>query len=253
MSNQSTTVRIGTITPSSNTVLEPITFDICRDLPNVTLHFSRFSVTSISTKDDALAQFNLTPMLHSARLLADAKLDRIIWSGTSAGWLGLEADQELCRAIENETGVPATTSVIALFEAFRTIGAKKIGLVTPYLDNVQQKIIETFESHGFATISEQHCGLENNFSFSTVNESTIESMIRTVAKSQPDAITVFCTNLRGASVVTRMENETDIPVFDTVATGLWKSLVDCGVDMTPLKMKGRIFQIGETSKSGFHR
>ena len=45
--------RIGMITPSLNTVLEPVTYALLSDLPDVTAHFSRVRVTHISLGDDA--------------------------------------------------------------------------------------------------------------------------------------------------------------------------------------------------------
>lgn len=75
--------------PSSNTALEPITTAICASLPvdeyNVTVHFSRFPVTTIALSSSALSQFDVEKILPAARLLADAGVDVIGWSGTSAG------------------------------------------------------------------------------------------------------------------------------------------------------------------------
>lgn len=243
MSVYSSTYRIGTLTPSSNTVLEPMSDKICRDLKNVTLHYSRFRVLSISTKAEALGQFDLSPMLDAARLLADAKVDHIVWSGTSSGWLGLEADVQLCQAIEDTTGISTSTSVLALLDVLKLVNATKIGLVTPYLEKVQRRIIKTFEGNGLFTSAEEHLSLEDNHSFGMVDESKLEAMIRLVAKSQPDAITVFCTNLRGAAVVPRLEQELDIPIFDTVATGIWMALHAGQIDMSPISDAGRIFQL----------
>src|SRR4051794_32438196 len=82
-------IRIGILVPSSNTALEPITTAICASLPvdkyNVTVHFSRFPVTTIALSSSALSQFDTEKILPAARLLADAGVDVIGWSGTSAG------------------------------------------------------------------------------------------------------------------------------------------------------------------------
>src|ERR1700743_3592095 len=107
-------IRLGILTPSSNTSLEPLSQAIVSKLPNVSVHFSRFTVLKISLEDDALAQFQTQKILEAARLLADANVDIIGWSGTSSGWLGFHADEELCETITAATGVPATTSVLAL-------------------------------------------------------------------------------------------------------------------------------------------
>ena len=88
-------VLLGMLTPSSNTALEPLTSAIVAGLPEVSAHFGRFRVRRIALSDDALAQFEIGPMLAAAELLADAKVDVICWNGTSAGWLGLDADVPL--------------------------------------------------------------------------------------------------------------------------------------------------------------
>ena len=41
-------VFLGMLTPSSNTVLEPVTTAMLAGLPEVTAHFSRFKVTEIA-------------------------------------------------------------------------------------------------------------------------------------------------------------------------------------------------------------
>jgi maleate cis-trans isomerase len=96
-------ILLGMLTPSSNTVLEPVTSAMVSGLPEVSAHFGRFRVTEISLKDQALGQFGDEPILEAARLLADARVDVIAWNGTSSGWLGFEADRTLCRRITEET------------------------------------------------------------------------------------------------------------------------------------------------------
>jgi maleate isomerase len=111
-------IRLGMLTPSSNTVLEPVTQAMLVDLPEVSAHFSRFRVTEISLALPALNQFENSALLDAAQLLADANVDVIAWNGTSAGWLGLDQDRELCRQITLLQAFPATTSVLALQEIF---------------------------------------------------------------------------------------------------------------------------------------
>jgi maleate isomerase len=46
--------RIGMLTPSSNTVLEPVTQRLLAGTPAITAHFSRFRVTEIALDVDAM-------------------------------------------------------------------------------------------------------------------------------------------------------------------------------------------------------
>ncbi len=41
---------IGMLTPSSNTILEPVTTQILASIPNATAHFGRFRVTQIALR-----------------------------------------------------------------------------------------------------------------------------------------------------------------------------------------------------------
>src|SRR5882757_7451190 len=56
-------VLLGMLTPSSNTILEPVTSAMLSDLPEVTAHFGRSRVTEISLSQSALSQFDNAPLL----------------------------------------------------------------------------------------------------------------------------------------------------------------------------------------------
>lgn len=235
-------ILLGMLTPSSNTSLEPLTSAMVSGLPGVSAHFARFTVTEISLKDRALGQFDDGKILEAAKHLADAKVDVICWNGTSSGWLGFEADRRLCERITEATGIPATTSVLALNEILEKTGAKSFGLATPYLDDVQEKIVSNYNKEGFNCIAERHLGLHVNFTFSEVTEDQIRDMVRDVARAKPKAISTFCTNLKAAHLAQELEQETGIPVYDTITTVVWKALRMTGFDTTTVKGWGRLFQ-----------
>jgi maleate isomerase len=234
-------VLLGMLTPSSNTTLEPITSAMVAELPQVSAHFGRFRVTEISLRQQALEQFNNLPLLEAAQLLADAQVDVIAWNGTSAGWLGFEADVQLCQQITAATGIPATTSVLAIAEILRDRQMTKFGLVTPYLTEVQERIMANFADAGFHCIAEQHLNLSVNFSFSEVTTDKITSLIQDVAAERPQAIVTFCTNLRAAPLVDSLESALGIPIYDTISAVVWKSLKLAGVNPAAVKGWGRLF------------
>jgi len=235
-------VLLGMLTPSSNTTLEPVTTQMIAGLPEASAHFGRFKVTEIALSEQALAQFDDTEILRAAELLAHAKVQTIGWNGTSASWLGFDTDEHLCRRITKATGARACTSVLALNEIFMLTAVKRFGLVTPYRDDVQQKIIENYARSGLECVAERHLRLQDNFSFSDVTADEIRRMTREVASAQPDAITILCTNLRGAPLVPELERELAIPIYDSIATVVWKSLKLAGVDPKRVKGWGRLFE-----------
>ncbi|MDA9430868.1 maleate cis-trans isomerase family protein [Bradyrhizobium sp. CCBAU 51627] len=234
--------RLGMITPSSNTVLEPVTSAMLHDVPGVSAHFSRFRVTEIALDEAALDQFDPSVMLPAADLLADAKVDAIAWNGTSASWLGIGRDRSLCEGITARTGVPATTSTLACIESARALGAKRVALVSPYTDDVQRRIGEVWTKEGLKPHAERHLGLRDNFSFGEVVPAVIADMIRAVAAEGADAVVILCTNLDGAALVAPLEAELSIVVLDSVLVTLWRTLALAGGDVGALARWGRIFQ-----------
>ncbi len=234
--------RLGVLTPSSNTALEPLTSALVAQVPDCSVHFSRFRVTEISLTQAALGQFDDSKILAAAELLADAKVNVIGWSGTSSGWLGFDADRRLCERIEQHTGIPATTSVLALNELMAQGGIERFGLVTPYTNDVQQRIIATYRDAGHECIAEQHLDISVNYDFARVPSERLAQMIREVARARPQAITTFCTNLHAARLADAVEQESDIPLLDTVSTVVWKMLRMAGVDTTQIHGWGRLFQ-----------
>ena len=217
-------LRIGMLTPSSNTMLEPVTARLVAGLDGATAHFSRFRVTRISLDTQDLGQFDPAPMLSASQLLADAKVDVITWNGTSASWLGLETDENLAARITSETGIVASTCILALMDAMKRMGVKRYGLVSPYTQDVQDKIVDNFSNLGFELAAEHHFGLSDNFSFATVARRDLAAAMRAVAVAKPDAILILCTNLDGAAVASEIEAETGVPVLDSVVVTLWGAL-----------------------------
>jgi len=239
------TLRLGVLTPSSNTALEPLTSALAAGLPGCSAHFARFKVTEIALSDQALGQFDDEKILAAAELLADAKVDAIGWSGTSSGWLGFGADRRLCARITERTGIPATTAVLALNELLALRGVTKLGLVTPYTVDVQRRIVENYRALGIEVVAERHLGIRVNHDFGLVDPGTLRRLIDEAAEPGPQAITTFCTNLRASPLAIEVEARHDIPLLDTVSTTVWGLLRAAGADPSPLAARwGRLFSWG---------
>ena len=233
---------IGVLTPSSNTVLEPVTSAILSGVPGASAHFSRFEVTRIALSNHALAQFDIAPMLAAARLLADARVGVIGWSGTSASWLGFDRDEVLCRILERETGIAACTSVLALNALIDRHPRKRFGLVTPYTEDVNARIVANYAASGYTVVADARSDISDNFSFSEVPPERVAEMSRKVARADPDAVVIMCTNMQGAEIAPALEAELGIPVYDSTAAVVWDALRKLGVDTGLVKGWGRMFQ-----------
>ncbi len=229
------------LTPSSNTVLEPVTQAMLAGTPDVSAHFSRFKVTEIALDAGALAQFDDAPILRAAELLAHAKVDVISWNGTSASWLGFDRDERLRERIEAATGIRASTCVLSLLEILRRLSAGTQALVTPYTADVQERIVATYGGNGIACPAERHLGIRDNFTFGTVSEAEIRRMIGECLAARPDVVTILCTNMNGARTAAGMEDPDGPLLLDSVAVTLWGCLMAAGLRPDMIRGWGRIF------------
>lgn len=236
-------VRFGILTPSSNTALEPLTQQLISQLAGVTVHFSRFRVLRIALSGDALAQFDNAPIIEAAKLLADAKVDVIGWSGTSSGWLGFDQDERLCREITAATGIPATTSVLCLNTLCRKLQIERLSLLTPYTDDVQAAIIANYAGIGVDCSLERHLGMSDNASFANIPVAVFDEKMEQVAKQGATAVSLFCTGLNTADRVAHWEDKYNVVVLDTVSTVVWGMMLVAGMDPSCVKGWGKLFDV----------
>src|ERR1700744_802446 len=233
--------RLGMLTPSSNTALEPINYAMLHGVDDVSVHFSRFKVTEIALSESAQRESDDTEILRSADLLVHAKVDVIAWNGTSASWLGFDRDERLCERITAATGIKACTTVLAYRDLLLRLKTVRIGLVTPYRKDVQDKIIANWGSEGLNCTAERHLSLADNFSFAEVPESEVAQLIEEVVREGSDAVVVLCTNMRGAASAESLERKLGVSVFDSIAVTLWACLISAGVDPALVRGWGCLF------------
>lgn len=219
------------ITPSSNTVLEPTTIAVTWPLyPRVTTHYTRIEVKTISLEPESLAHFETDNLVRAAVLLADAGMDVIAWNGTSAAWQGLAADEHLCQAITETTGVLATTATLAQLKAFQIYGIERFALAVPYLSSVRDAIVRTFAEAGLDCRGSATLEISDNAAFAQVPEATLRDLVARADRPDAQAISIICTNLSSGRLVPELETSHGKPVFDSTLVTIWHALRLAGVD-----------------------
>ncbi len=222
--------RIGMITPSSNTVVEPLTLAMLAPLAaRVTCHFTRIKVTSISLDRTSLSQFDEQPFLDAAALLADASMDVIAWNGTSGAWRGTADDDVLCASITRRTGATATTGTLAQLEAMRRLGVRRYALAAPYTREVCDAIVATYAANGFECCNVAYLGITHNAAFAEVAPEAIRQLISRANVPEAETVAVICTNLAAGWLVEEQESVLAKPVLDSGVVTVWRALRLAGV------------------------
>src|SRR5699024_6488992 len=89
-----------------------------------------------------------------AQLLADAKDDIITFNCTAASLL--VGPEKINDRIEAETGIKSITTIEAVLDALEKSGARRLGLFTPYLDEVVFEEKRFLNTCGYEVVAEAH-------------------------------------------------------------------------------------------------
>jgi maleate isomerase len=227
------TTRIGMLTPSSNTVLEPLTCKMLEGIGEVTAHFSRLRVKKMTAEAESDLQFAATAMLPVAELLADAAVDVLAWNGTAGSWMGPDGDRRLCQELSGATGIPATTSTLALIDACKVLGVSRVGLATPYVGRLNELISQHYAREGIQMVASEHLGLADNLAVGALTPEEIRTLVVRAARDGAQAVAVVCTNVAATELVQELEQELGIPILDSIAVTLWKCLDLAGSAQRP--------------------
>jgi len=204
--------RVGLLVPSSNTVMEP---DFWRVLPpGATLHSGRMYLEDTTPAgEDRMLDEHVLP---AARDLATAKPDVIVFGCTSGGALrGNAYDAELCRRISELSGVPTVSVIAAVRQALAATGARRVGVVTPYVDALNQPIRASLEADGIEVARIAGLGISENVRIAEVPVAEITAFAVRELHGLPvpvEAVFVSCTNFPAVAALPELQRRFEVPV-----------------------------------------
>lgn len=156
-------------------------------------------------------------------LLPGYGVDVVIYgctSGTAA--IGGEELQRLIQIAQ--PGIPCTNPILAASEALRAFNARKISILTPYTDNVNSAIKESFGAEGFYILNIDGFGLDDDIKMTNLPLSAISEAAVQICDPDADALFISCTAIRSALVVEELEQKLGKPVVTSNQALVWHSL-----------------------------
>lgn len=229
--------KLGFIVPSSNTAVEPITQAILRSLnENVICIFTRIRVTTVGIDQNSTSQFSVEAFIDAARLLADASPDAILWNGTSGQWTGggLEDEKNLAKAMQDATGIPCSTTTIAIIEAFTRLSIHNFSIAVPYGEDHAGAVAEFFDQcgrgYGVIALETLQPTPATNKDIAKSSPKEIEGVIRRCTDTGSLIILVSCTNWPATGLVEELERELKVTIIDSIAVTVWWALRVAGCE-----------------------
>ncbi|UVK39622.1 aspartate/glutamate racemase family protein [Mesorhizobium sp. AR10] len=178
-------------------------------------------------------------------ILPSIPLDVVGFGCTSATMtLGEEAVFAEIRKVR--PGVACTTPVTAALAAFKALGAKGIGLLTPYAPQINENLVAYFTGRGLNIAAVATFDRRDDREAARISVASIEAAAeRMAATPGVDAIFISCTSLRIAEAAAGLEKRIGIPVTSSNHAMAWHCLRLAGVDDV-VPAGGRLFglQVG---------
>ena len=137
--------------------------------------------------------------------------------------------------------VACTTPVTAALAAFEALGAKGIGLLTPYAPQINQNFVAYFNKRGVDVAAVATFDRQDDRDAARISVASIEAAAeRMAATPGVDAIFVSCTSLRVAESVAGLEQRIGVPVTSSNHAMAWHCLRLAGIN-EPMPEAGRLF------------
>jgi maleate isomerase len=159
----------------------------------------------------------------TALLLPGGRIDVVAFSctsGTVAG--GVDAVARAIRAAK--PGVAFTTPITAAVAAFRRLGARRVAVLTPYVDEVNDAIRHFLTAAGVEVVEFGSFHLRTEQEIASVPPAAIVSAGRSIAVPGAEALFVSCTGLQAHSAIPALEAATGRPVVTSNQAQVWEAL-----------------------------
>ncbi len=212
--------RLGVLVPSANIVLES---DLTRLAPpGVSVHFTRIW-NNEDTAEELAAMINHVPQC--VDLLAHAKMDVYAFGCTGGSLMGgLGYDQKIIRIIEDRTGKRATSTSTAVLQGLKELGIRRVSVVTPYEDWLNEKLKDFLMAHGVTVPALKGLSIRQGEAIAHQSPEAIYRLAREVDREETEGIFVSCTNMRAVEALEKIEKDLGKPAISSNQATFWAML-----------------------------
>ena len=199
--------------------------------------------TATQVTRDTLQQMAET-LPAAASLFAEPTQFSVVGYGCTSGTAQISADNIARLVREGCTTPEVTQPVSGLLAACAALNIKRLGFLSPYVEDVSAHLVNVLEANGVA------CPVFGSFDEACETvvahislQSTYDAAVTLAAKGGIDALFLSCTNLRTLDIIEKLEAETGLPVLSSNQVLAWHMAKLSGVNLTDLPF-GTLFKQG---------
>ena len=224
--------QFGVIAPSTNTVVEA---DLSMmHVAGVTVHMGRIAIADKrmgSDADQEALQEQIRQEMGAAIARVSTAEIQLLIMGMSAEtfWGGAEGHESFMENVQAEAAVPVVTGADACREALQALGARRIGVVTPYQQVGDDNVRHYFNDIGVDVVALRGLRCPTATAIAEVPPGEIANACREVAVSEAEAIVQVGTNLSAVRLADSAQHWLGIPMIAINAAIWWSALRKVGL------------------------
>ena len=219
------THHFGVLIPSTNTTVEA---ELARLPSGYQAHFARLMT---STPGHPFSPSRDDDIDYQSKLLGTAKVEMVILIQTSASLFADDYDETTTRRMGAASGVPAITSAHAMGRALNALGARRIGLVSPYSEEVNARARRYFsDKHRLEIAVLEGFAAKDSYSIGKLGPENARDAFARIDRPDIDAFAVPGANFPTMMSIAAWEREFGKPVVSSTQAAVWAMARQLGGD-----------------------
>lgn len=231
--------KIGQIVPSSNVTMETEIPALFRSRESIsperfTFHSSRMRMKKV-TKEELAAMDAASD--GCAEELSDAQVDVMGYACLVAimamgkGYHCVSQDRLHEKTVRNGSPTPIVTSAGALVDGLKTLGAKKIAVITPYMKPLTKLVVDYIEDQGFEVLDSISLEIPDNLEVAAQDPLNLVDIYKSLDLTNVDVLVISaCVQMPSLAAVPIIEKKCGIPVTTAAICTTYEMLKKIGLD-----------------------
>lgn len=194
----------------------------------VGVHFARAAIPDSITVE-SLTRHAGDLARAAETILPDGSLDVICYACTS-GSLVVGEENVFAELRKGAPKAEPTSIIAAVLNALRTLGATRVAVATPYLDEINQQEADYMAAAGFEITNIQGLNLEKDSDMIRVRPEFLAEFAASVDTPDADALFISCGALRSLDIIEALEQKVGKPIICSNQAMMWDVLRRAGIN-----------------------
>ena len=156
-------------------------------------------------------------------ILPGEKVDCVVYGCTSGTIVsGYDNIKKKINMAKPDALVTAPST--AVLNALKKKNINKISIVTPYIKNVNDDVVNFFTNNNFEVTSNTYFDIESDIDIGKVDQDQLFEILSTIDHKNAEALFVSCTSLPVLNIIEKLEQKLHMTVLSSNQALIWETL-----------------------------